>query len=248
MSASFRLDGQVAVVTGASSGLGAHFATVLADAGATVIAAARRKDRLDELAESRTTIVPVGCDITDEAQRVELVETARRHGPLQVLVNNAGSGTSHPALETTAADFEASLAVNLTATFALSAAAARHMREGAAIVNVASIFGLVASAPVMHSAYGAAKGAVVSLTRHLACEWAARGIRVNAIAPGWFPSELTEEMFAQPESMRWIERNTPMRRPGQLSELDGLLLLLAGPAGSFITGQTIAADGGWTAR
>ncbi len=116
------------------------------------------------------------------------------------------------------------------------------------VINIASIMGLVASSPIKEASYCASKGALVNLTRELAVQWAGRGVRVNCIAPGWFPSELTARMLEDDKSMRWLERNTPMPRVGRPGELDGALLLLAGPAGSFITGQTITVDGGWTAR
>jgi hypothetical protein len=241
----------VAIVTGASSGLGARFARVLAEQGMTVVAAGRRRDRLDALAASRSGIVPVTCDVTVAADRERLIGTSLAlTGRLDVLVNNAGAGESKPAIEETAEGFERTLSVNLTATFSLCTLAAEPMlaQGSGSIINVASILGLVASAPLPQAAYGAAKGGVISLTRHLAAEWAPGNVRVNAIAPGWFPSEMTDEMFANESSMRWIERNTPMRRPGREHELDGVLLLLAGDGGSFITGQTIAVDGGWTAR
>ena len=138
------------------------------------------------------------------------------------------------------------LDVDLTATFAVSQAAAKEMGAGGAIINIASILGLGASWPVKQAAYCAAKGGVINLTRQLGAEWAGRDIRVNAIAPGWFPSEITEEMFENEKSLAWIRRNTPMRRPGRLDELDGALLLLA--TSTFITGQVLAVDGGWSAR
>ncbi|HEX5404520.1 MAG TPA: SDR family oxidoreductase [Pseudonocardiaceae bacterium] len=245
------LAGRVAVVTGASSGLGARFATVLAEQGATVVAAGRRRDRLDALADSRPGIVPVTCDVTVAADREHLIETALEHtGRLDVLVNNAGVGDAIPAIEETAEGFERTLSVNLTATFTLCTLAAKPMlaQGSGSIINISSILGQVASAPLPQAAYGTAKGGVISLTRHLAGEWAPSNVRVNAIAPGWFPSGMTDEMFANERSMRWIERNTPMRRPGRSGELDGILLLLAGDGGSYITGQTISVDGGWTAR
>ncbi|SOD71812.1 hypothetical protein SAMN05892883_1280 [Jatrophihabitans sp. GAS493] len=250
MTATTDLTGQVAVVTGASSGLGRHFAVVLADAGATVVAAARRLDRLEELAASHTGIVAQQCDVTNSADCAALIQRATELGGVDILVNNAGWADPQPALEQPVESFRKTLDIDLTATFELSAAAARSMipRGGGSIVNIASVLGLVAAAPITQAAYCAAKGGVISLTRQLACEWAAQGVRVNAIAPGWFPSELTDEMLATESSRRWIERNTPMGRPGRPAELSGPLLLLAGPAGAFITGQTLAVDGGWTAR
>jgi NAD(P)-dependent dehydrogenase (short-subunit alcohol dehydrogenase family) len=244
------LSGKVAVVTGASSGLGRRFALTLAAAGATVVAAARRTDLLESLAAEDDRIVAHRCDITDEDDCAALIARAEQLGGVDILVNNAGWADALPALEQPVASFRKTLDIDVTALFQLSVLAAKSMTErgGGAIVNIASVLGLVASAPVPQSAYGAAKGAVISLTRHLAAEWAPSGVRVNAIAPGWFPSELTAEMLADESASRWIRRNTPMGRPGRPEELDGALLLLAGPGGSFITGQTLAVDGGWTAR
>jgi NAD(P)-dependent dehydrogenase (short-subunit alcohol dehydrogenase family) len=245
------LRGQVAVVTGASSGLGARFAQVLATNGAVVFSAARRRDRLDELADRVPGVIPVTCDVTREGDRARLHDAAlARTGRVDVLVNNAGHGRGASALDETVAQFEEILTLNLTATFALSTLFARDMiaAGGGSIINIASILGLVAASPASQASYCAAKAGVVNLTRELACQWAANGVRVNAIAPGWFPSEVTEEMFADERSMRWIVRNTPMRRPGRPHELDGPLLLLASDASSFVTGQTLVVDGGWTSR
>ncbi|TDB91413.1 SDR family oxidoreductase [Actinomadura sp. KC216] len=249
MSGLFALDGRVAIVTGASSGIGRHMCGVLAGAGATVVAAARREFRLRELAATDDRIIPQACDVTSTADCARVVERAAELGGPQILVNAAGLGDPVPAFDLTAKEFRRTLDVDLTAAFEMSVNAAQAMRgRGGSIVNIASILGLGASWPVTQAAYCAAKGGVVNLTRQLGAEWADEGIRVNAIAPGWFPSELTEEMFADEKAMRWLRRNTPMRRPGRLAELDGPLLLLAGDAGGFITGQTIAVDGGWTAR
>jgi NAD(P)-dependent dehydrogenase (short-subunit alcohol dehydrogenase family) len=250
--APFRLDGQVVIVTGASSGIGRHLAGVLAGAGATVVAAARRAAELARLAaEHDGRVVPVRCDVTDAADRDGLVAAALGvSGRIDVLVSNAGWSPQVPAAQLSAGEFEQVLAVNLTAGFALAAAVAGPMTDagGGSIVFMASVMGLVAAAPLPLAAYCAAKGGLVALTRQLACEWAAAGIRVNAVAPGWFPSELTSEMFEDAGSMRWLVRNTPMRRTGELRELDGPVLLLASAAGSFVTGQVLAVDGGWTAR
>ena len=141
--------------------------------------------------------------------------------------------------------------MNLTAVFHLCQLAARTMLDAGAgsIVNVASILGLVASAPINQASYVASKGAVVALTRELGCQWARRGVRVNALAPGWFPSEMTQEsMIEDDASMAFVRRNTPMGRMGHEHELDGALLYLASDASTFVTGQTLAVDGGWTAR
>jgi NAD(P)-dependent dehydrogenase (short-subunit alcohol dehydrogenase family) len=246
----FDLSGTTAVVTGASSGLGLHFARVLSSAGATVFAAARRADLLAQLAREVPNTTAVQCDVTSAADIARLIDTVQPGGAPLVLVNNAGGATSRPALELTTASFEESLSVNLTATFALSAAFARSMVGGAggSIINVASMYGLVAASPIPHAAYAAAKAGVVGLTRQLGCEWARDGVRVNAIAPGWFESDLTREFLRSDEGAQYVRRNAPIGRPGRLDELDGVLLLLASSLSSYITGQTIAVDGGWTAR
>jgi NAD(P)-dependent dehydrogenase (short-subunit alcohol dehydrogenase family) len=246
----FRLDGRVAIVTGASSGLGARFATVLADAGANVVAAARRTERLEELARERPAIDPVGCDVSDPVDRDRLVaETVERFGRVDVLVNNAGIA-SEAGRQLRLETFRSVLDVNLEAVFALSVAAAEPMRAhgSGSVVNVSSMLGSVASAPVPDAAYVASKSAVNGLTRELANQWAGDGIRVNAIAPGWFPSEMTDELLADERGRKWLERTCPMGRPGRIEELDGVLLFLATDASSYCTGQVITVDGGWTIR
>lgn len=240
------LGGHVAIVTGASSGLGRHFCTVLSDNGAQVVAAARRIDRLEQLVVDGAAARAVECDVTNDGDVAALVAAAVGLGGPHIVVNAAGFGDEGDALEVSVDDFRRTLDVDLTATFAVSQAAAKEMGAGGAIINIASILGLGASWPVKQAAYCAAKGGVINLTRQLGAEWAGRDIRVNAIAPGWFPSEITEEMFENEKSLAWIRRNTPMRRPGRLDELDGALLLLA--TSTFITGQVLAVDGGWSAR
>lgn len=242
------LDGQVAVVTGASSGLGRHFCEVLSRNGAQVVAAARRKERLDELVVDGSAAVAVECDVTDAEDVAALIGAAKRLGGPHILVNAAGWSEDKPALETSVDHFRRTLDVDLTSIFAVSVEVAKAMPDGGSIINIASILGLVGSWPVAQAAYCAAKGGVINLTRQLGAEWAKSGIRVNAIAPGWFPSELTDDMFADEKAAAWIRRNTPMGRPGRLEELDGALLLMASPSSTFLTGQTLAVDGGWTAR
>lgn len=249
--APFRLDGSVVIVTGASAGLGARFARVLHAAGAHVVVAARRSDRLEALTAELSRASAVAGDLTRPADRERLIrDTVERHGRIDVLVNNAGTTKVGPALEETDAEFEQVVAIDLVAPFSLARQAAAVMTEQAAggvIVNVASVLGMVGVGQVPQAGYAAAKGGLVNLTRELAAQWARGGVRVNALAPGWFRSEMTEEMFGDERSMDWVARRAPMGRGGDEHELDGALLFLASPASSYVTGQVLAVDGGWTA-
>jgi NAD(P)-dependent dehydrogenase (short-subunit alcohol dehydrogenase family) len=245
------LSGRVAIVTGASSGLGARFAQVLAEAGAEVVACARRLDRLERLAESHPAVYPLPGDVTDEADRTRLVGTTLdRFGRVDVCVNNAGISSGGPDRQATLEAFRAVLRVNLEALFAVSQAVAEPMRRqgSGSVINMSSMFSFVASTPVPESGYVASKSAVNGLTRELAAQWAGDGVRVNAIAPGWFPSEMTAELLGDERTQRWLERQCPMGRPGRIDELDGILLFLASDASSYCTGQVITIDGGWTIR
>jgi NAD(P)-dependent dehydrogenase (short-subunit alcohol dehydrogenase family) len=242
---------RVAIVTGASSGLGARFATVLAESGAQVVAAARRLERLEELAASHPGIHPVQADVTDDGDRRRLVAaTMDRFGSLDVLVNNAGAGSGGPDEQADLDVFRSVLRLNLESVFALSQVAAVPMRSQASgsIVNISSMFGLVASVPVPDAGYAASKSGLNGLTRELAAQWGADGVRVNAIAPGWFLTELTTELFEDEQTQRWLARQLPLGRPGRIEELDGVLLFLATDASSYCTGQVIAVDGGYTIR
>ena len=248
----FRLDGKVAIVTGASSGIGAQTVKLFSSLGAKVIAAARREDRLQELANQYPNVMAVKCDVGDEADCKNLVDIViKEYEKIDILINNAGISDPIPALEEDLEQFKRVIQIDLISCFHLAQLCAQHMEtqeSGGAIVNVASIHGFVGSSPNNQPGYTAAKGGLINLTRELALEWARHGIRVNAIAPGYISTELTDEMIAGESGRKWIERNTPMRRPGEVTELDGALLLLASDAGSYITGETIAIDGGWLAR
>jgi hypothetical protein len=247
----FRLDGRVALVTGASAGIGARFARVLHAAGARVVVTARRVDRLDALAAELPGSVPLGADLVDPASVEAMVEAAvDACGPIDVLVNNAGLDLVEPAETQSLADFRRVLDVNLVGLYQVTQVVARGMlaRGDGVIVNLSSIHGLVSSAPIPSAAYAASKGAIVNLTRELAVQWASRGVRVNALAPGWFPTEMTADMFDDERSMTFVRRNTPLGRAGEPSELDGALLFLASAASTYVTGHTLVVDGGWTAR
>ena len=248
----FRLDGKIALVTGASSGIGAQTAKLFSSLGAKVIAAARREDRLQDLTNQYPDVIAVKCDVGVEADCKNLVDTIiNEYGKIDILINNAGISDPIPALEEDLDLFKRVIQIDLISCFHLAQLCAQHMEtqeSGGAIVNVASIHGFVGSSPNNQPGYTAAKGGLINLTRELALEWARHGIRVNAIAPGYITTELTDEMIAGESGRKWIERNTPMRRPGEVTELDGAMLLLASDAGSYITGETIAIDGGWLAR
>ena len=248
----FRLDGKIALVTGASSGIGAQTVKLFSSLGAKVIAAARREDRLQDLANQYPDVMAVRCDVGVEADCKNLVDTIiNEYGKIDILINNAGISDPIPALEEDLDLFKRVIQIDLISCFHLAQLCAQHMQtqeSGGAIVNVASIHGFVGSSPNNQPGYTAAKGGLINLTRELALEWARHGIRVNAIAPGYISTELTDEMIAGESGRKWIERNTPMRRPGEVTELDGAMLLLASDAGSYITGETIAIDGGWLAR
>jgi NAD(P)-dependent dehydrogenase (short-subunit alcohol dehydrogenase family) len=245
------LTDRVAIVTGASSGLGARFAIALADAGALVVGCARRLERLEELARSRPAIHPIRCDVAEHDDRAQLVATTlERFGRVDVCVNNAGSSSGGPDRQATIEGFRDVLRLNLEAVYGFSLAVSEPMRaqKSGSVINVSSMFSFIASAPVPDAGYVATKSGVNGLTRELANQWAADGIRVNAIAPGWFPSEMTSELLEDESARRWFARMCPMGRPGRTDELDGVLLFLASDASSYCTGQVITVDGGWTIR
>jgi NAD(P)-dependent dehydrogenase (short-subunit alcohol dehydrogenase family) len=217
------------------------------------VLAARRVERLEDLAAELgdAAALAVACDVADAASRADLLAAAtERFGPVDVLVNNAGVTEVRPATDEDDATFERVLAVNLTGPFALArdvAAPAIAAGRPAAVVNVASVLGLVGAGVIPQASYTASKGGLVNLTRELGAQWARKGVRVNAIAPGWFASEMTEDMFADEGGRAFIRKTVPMGRHGDEHELDGVLLFLASDASTYVTGQTIAVDGGWTA-
>jgi NAD(P)-dependent dehydrogenase (short-subunit alcohol dehydrogenase family) len=242
------LEGRVVIVTGASSGLGVQMGRALADAGAVPVLAARRADRLAAVSAELPGAQTVTCDVTDADDRERLVAAVlARHGRLDGLVNNAGAGATAPALRTSADTFAQVIDLNLTAPFALSCLAAAAMREsgGGAIVNVASVMGLRSIGEIPDAAYVASKAGMIGLTRELAAQWGRHGIRVNALAPGFFASEMTAGLGDDPEAFPdFLLARTPLGRGGRAGELDAAVLFLLGSGGSFVTGHVLSVDGG----
>ncbi len=247
------LEGLVVVVTGASSGLGEQLARSLVAHGARPVLVARREGRLRALeAELGGAVETVACDVTDDADRQRLIETVvSRHGRIDGLVNNAGLGAAGPALRTSVDTFTRVLEVNLVAPYALSCLAAPHMRHGGgrSIVNIASVMGLRSIAQIADAAYVASKAGLIGLTRELASQWGRYGIRVNAVAPGFFASEMTAKLGDDADSFPdWLTAQIPLGRGGHAGELDQSILYLLGPASSFVTGQVLTVDGGMATR
>jgi NAD(P)-dependent dehydrogenase (short-subunit alcohol dehydrogenase family) len=244
---SFRLDGRVALVTGASAGLGDRFARVLTAAGAQVVLTARREDRLAALAKDLDGAAYLTGDLSDAEHRAALVDLVRsEHGQLDILVNNAATNDDTPLERQTLEDLERVVDLNLIAVMDLCRLAGPMLidSEHGVVINVSSMYGVVASRGPM-TAYNATKAALVGLSRHLAAQWGRYGVRVNALAPGYFPSEMTDD-FADPDFRQVVEERTLLRRVPGIEELDGALLFLASDASSYATGHTLVVDAGWS--
>jgi len=250
----FDIKGQTAIVTGASSGLGVAFAETLAERGVNLVIAARRYEKLVKVADEISSkygvkVVPIKADVSQEDQVISTVKTAiEKFGSIEILVNNAGTASLSPSVDMSLEEWKKVIDVNLTGVFLCARTAAREMikKKYGKIVNIASIYGAVGdifpTAP-----YYASKGAVINLTRALAIEWAPHKINVNAIAPGFFPSEMTETVFRDENTLKYVLSRTPLGRTGEPLDLKAALTYLASPASDYVTGQTLFVDGGWTA-
>eukprot|EP00611_Tribonema_gayanum_P025205 TRINITY_DN5691_c0_g1_i1.p1 TRINITY_DN5691_c0_g1~~TRINITY_DN5691_c0_g1_i1.p1 ORF type:complete len:267 (-),score=83.93 TRINITY_DN5691_c0_g1_i1:415-1215(-) len=252
LSSLFAVHGKVALVTGASSGLGRHFAKTLAAHGAKVIVAARRVEKLQELVtelQSQGVASADLCAVRMDVQDVESIQAAlskgeQALGPIAILVNNAGVAVDKPALRQTLDDWRRVIDTNLTGPWLVAQAVARGMvknKSGGSIINISSVAGLGPS-PYMPG-YAASKAGLVHLTRVLALEWARYGIRVNSIAPGYIVTDMNRDFFESDQAQRVIAK-IPQRRTGAPEDLDGILLLMASEAGGFMTGSIVNVDGG----
>ena len=245
----FRLDGRVAIVTGASSGLGVAFAQALAEAGADVVLGARRVDRLEDTAalvrDAGRRVLTVATDVAEPAQCQALVDAAMAEfGRVDVLVNNAGVGTAVPATHETPEQFRGVIDVNLNGCYWMAQACGRVMQPGSSIINISSVLGLT-TAGLPQAAYAASKAGLNGLTRDLAQQWTGRkGIRVNSIAPGFFVSEMTDQY--PPGYLEQQQSRIPAGRKGELTELAATVVFLASDASGYVTGQTLPVDGGMT--
>jgi NAD(P)-dependent dehydrogenase (short-subunit alcohol dehydrogenase family) len=245
----FRLDGKVAIVTGASSGLGVAFAQALAEAGADVALGARRVERLADTAAlveaAGRRALSVATDVADPESCTALVKAAMAEfGRVDILVNNAGIGTAVPATAEKPEQFREVIDINLNGCYWMAQACGRVMGKGSSIINISSVLGIT-TAGLPQAAYAASKAGLIGLTRDLASQWTGRkGIRVNAIAPGFFASEMTEQY--PPGYLETQEERIPMARKGDPRELAATVVFLASPAAGYVTGQTLPVDGGMT--
>lgn len=251
----FDLTGQVAVVTGASTGLGVQMAKAFASQGANLVLIARRQNLLEENAEAikkefGVDVLPYACDITDtEKVKASVAATMEHFGRVDILVNNAGTGAVAPAVDITDEQFNNELNIDLFGSFICAREYAKEMLKVnyGRIINIASMYGLVGNMAATCAPYHAAKGGVVNLTRALAAEWGKSGVTVNSICPGYFWTPLTKDTLDTDWFSDYAKGAIPVGRYGKEGELDTCALFLASPASSYVNGQNIAVDGGYTA-
>lgn len=247
----FRVDSKVALITGASSGLGSRFARVLKEAGAEVVLVARRAERLEELATAIGGGTVIAADLSIPGSGREVVTKAlEAHGRIDIVVNNAGVTRVGPALRDDTDEFRRELEINLVAPYDIARHAAQAMISagtGGSIINLGSVLGHGGGGQLKVPGYAANKGAIHNLTRELASQWARKGVRVNALSPAFFESEMSSEIFSTEAGRNYVATKTPMGRGGEPHELDGALLFLASEASSYVTGHILYVDGGWTA-
>jgi NAD(P)-dependent dehydrogenase (short-subunit alcohol dehydrogenase family) len=247
----FSLEGRVALVTGASSGLGEGVARALAAAGARVAVVARRADRLATVAAAIGGY-PISCDLVDVEHLDGIVpQVLEALGPPEILVNAAGNVFTHERAESEPLDaIVDTLKLHVVTPLRLSQEVFPHMVSvgRGAIVNISSISGRVGVPGIPQASYAASKIALSGLAAELAVQWAAKSIRVNTVAPGFFRSEITEDLYETERGRAWLERNTPLPYDGRVEDIVGAVLWLVSDAGRYVTGQTIVVDGGWTAK
>jgi len=249
----FDLTGKVAIVTGASSGLGVQMARALAAQGADIAILARRKERLEAVAEEIRSMgvrcLPVQCDVTDTEAIKRAADTVEAEfGKVDILINNAGNGDVGPAESTTDKSWDKTISIDLNSVFKVSREFGKIMIKNkyGRIINISSMYGLVGNMALESSAYHAAKGGVVNFTRALAAEWAKYGITVNAICPGYFKTELTSDTLETDSFSNYMKATVPLGRYGDEGELDTTAVYLASDASSYVTGVIIPVDGGYT--
>ena len=249
----FDLIGKVAVVTGASSGLGVQMAKALARQGADIAILARRMDRLEEVAKEIRALgvkcLTVRCDVTDTERIAQAVEEViSEYGQVDILINNAGDGGTGPAENTTDETWHRTVSVDLDGVFFMSREFGKFMisNKSGRIVNIASMYGMVGNMAIGTAAYHAAKGGVVNLTRALAAEWSKYGITVNSICPGYFETELTIDTLKTESFQAYMKSSVPAGRYGEAGELDAAVVFLCSDAASYVTGVILPVDGGYT--